>query len=391
MPKILRVLFAGMMLATLGVLLPQHQAVLAASPPAISGTVINGTSGEPVAGQDMTLTVFTNSTPTDTKQTVTDSAGNYAFSGLSVNSTVAYSVSTTYKSVQYGSDILQLTADNATQTADIKVYETTTTDPGITLTGGHVIILPASATTLNVLEAWAFTNPGDRTYIGSGSNGATSHFTLPAGATGFVSGNGITADNATRIVTDTMPKIPGTNTIYFTYNLPYQGGQALINIPVDYDIPDLSVLVPDNGVSAQSTTLSQSTQSFQGVNYLVFSGVNLKAGQNVDLSLTINPSDVMSPSSSSTQSSRLWLWVLLAVVVLGIVVWQVIPRLRAGGVAVESGEEALPEGEDIEEAVLLERLARLDDRFEAGEIAEDDYRQRRARIKDQLISIREKK
>ncbi len=373
---------------------------LAAGEPAITGKVVNGTAGGgPVDGLEVTLTTYMDFAPSDQQTTVTDTQGNFQFSGLTTNATYSYDLYVTYKGVPYTSDIIYLTTSNATQSAELKVYETTNSDTAVKISAGHMIIVPTSPGVLNVMETWRVNNSGNSTYIGSASDStqATAHFTLPEGATDFSADTGISVFSETGIVTYTLPIVPGASSISFYYSLSYQGSDAAIDRTVDYPTPSLSILVPQNGIVAKSTMLTQTTfQSPQGTTYLYLIGSNLQKGQKLDISLNISQAafsaDTSSnPSSPNTtlQNGISWQLVLLVILALGVVFAVIYPRLKRRGVTVTPvGTGTEGSTTDIEEEVLMERLARLDDSFDAGEIAEAEYKERRAKAKERLMAIR---
>jgi hypothetical protein len=394
--KILKISIGVLLVALLWIAFLTGPA-LAAAPPSISGTITNGTgSGGPVGGQTVTLTTYINASPSGTQTAVTDSQGKYQFNGLSTDTTYGYDVYVTYKGVQYSSDIIQLTAASPDQTADVKVYETTNSNATVSISTGHMILAPTSPGLVNVLEAWGFTNSGDQTYTGPDSKQETAHFTLPPGATNFSASPGTTADTATGIVTDTVPVVPGSDSVGFTYDLSYQGSSATVTLKMDYPTPSFGILIPQNGVTASSTTLTQSSpQSIQGTTYLYFTGTNLKSGQNVDITITVSAAAFSKPapyspgaSNSTTQNSLPWLWLGAVVLVVLLVIAFVFTRLRRNRVSPAAMRTGTAGSADIEEQVLMRRIARLDDRFQDGEIDEADYKQRRAKAMVELLARR---
>ena len=401
--RILRITINVLSIAVLAVIFLAGR-TSAATTASITGTVSNGTAGGgAVGGLDVTLTTYINAAPSATQKTTTDDQGRYQFNDLSTDSTYAYDVQVGYKGVQYTSDLIQLTADSPAQTADLKVYETTNSNADVKISSAHMIVMPVSPGVLSVLEVWAFNNSGDRTYIGADDTGATAQFTLPAGATNFSGSPGVVADSTTGIVTDALPIIPGADSTGFSYTLSYQGSNANIAMKADYDTPSFGILVPQNGVVAKSTTLTQSPpQSIQGTTYLYFTGSDLKSGQIVDFALTVSPSAYSTPPTSNPSSAapssatasllkRPWLWVLVAVLGVGLLFALVYPRLKRDRATVAASGSGSDRSIDIEEEVLLERIARLDDRFDAGEINEAEYKERRAKVKASLLAMKSKR
>jgi hypothetical protein len=182
--------------------------------------------------------------------------------------------------------------------------------------------------------------------------------------------------------------IPGPNSVGFIYSLPYQGEEVSITIPVDYSTPSFSILAPQNGITAKSTTLVQGPpQPIQGTTYLYLSGSDLHAGQEIDVSFNISP-QAFSPAEQgatpgqSSVSGTILLWVggiALAVVVGGVLIYM----LKRRTVEIQLLED---DPEQMKKR-LMSDIAGLDDDFENGEIEEETYTRNRAEKKAQLIEL----
>jgi hypothetical protein len=368
------------------------------SSPAINGKVVDSTAGGgQVNGLEVTLTTYVNSSSTGVQKTTTDDQGNFSFTGLSTDATTEYVASVSYKNVQYTSDQVQLAAATPTQSIQLNVYETTNSDQSIQVTTGHMVVVPSSQGLLSVLEAWGINNNADRSYIGpSQGNPNTLHFTLPPGATNFAGDDGFSVDSTGKTAIYALPLIPGPNTVSYTYTVPFQINQQVsISHPADYAIPSFGIILPQTGITASSKTLAQSApQNLQGTMYLYFTASNVQVGQNLDVSLTASQdaitAAVAGQTGTATTSSRLpWILILGGILALAVIILAMLliaPRRRKAREVSKISESALPDvGTEADR--LLEQIVQLDKEFEAGKIAEAEYREHRAGMKAKLASI----
>lgn len=244
-----------------------------------------------------------------------------------------------------------------------------------------------------MLEIWGFNNSGDKTYVGikNQDTSVTAQFTLPAGATSLSTGPGFAPANSGGKVLYSMPLIPGLTSLSLMYIIPYQSGDVVISRKTDHAVGKFGILIPEKGVEAKSVALKQSdSMNIQDTKYLYFVGSDLPAGKDMDLALKISPqagttsSAVASRTSSSTVP---WPWLLVAVSGLGLIVTIAYPRLKRRPAAA-GGRGHVTRDIDVEQEALLDQIASLDDQFEAGRIAEQEYRDKRARTKARLVQLR---
>jgi hypothetical protein len=223
------------------------------------------------------------------------------------------------------------------------------------------------------------------------------HFTLPSGATEFAGDDGFSVDATGKVATYALPLISGSNTVSYTYTVPFQINQQIsISHPADYAIPNFGIILPQKGITASSKTLAQSApQNLQGTMYLYFTANNVQVGQNLDISLTasqdaITAAAATNQTGATTTASRLpWLLILGGILVLAVIILALLliaPRRRKAREVSKISEGALPDvGTEADR--LLEQIVQLDKEFEAGKIPEAEYRERRAGMKSRLASI----
>jgi len=354
---------------------------LAAGDGVISGQVVNRTAnGSAVSAVGVTLTVYSTGNATSSQQKViADAAGKFEFKGLSTDNGTAYTVSTNFQKADYISDDIVLTAAIPSQSVELDVYDSTTSDENIQVSNGHTVVYVEHGD-LELLEIWRFSNIGDKTFIGTTGNtsGTTLRFTLPSGATSLSPGAGFPVETTATGAVSNVAVPPGVTDATFSYFIPYQGASMTISRRTDYPIASFSLLVQDAGVKVTSTALTPGNpQMINGANFLYFTANNLDRGTEIDASLSgiINPSAAASPNTSVA-----WPWLLAGVVMLGLVGVVAYPRLKNRQITIDS-----PAPKD--EIELLGELARLDNAYEAGRIGEKEYRAQRARVKASLLKF----
>ena len=358
---------------------------LAAGEGAISGQVVNKTAnGSTVSAVEITLTTYLNGTATSDQQKVTtDAAGKFEFKGLPTDSGTAYAVSAIFQDASYASKEINLTSTNFSQTVDLDVYDSTTSDENIQVSNGHMVVYVIQGD-LHVEEIWRFSNIGDRTFIGTRGKtaGTTLRFTLPAGATYLSPGPASSIETTGTGVASNVAVPPGITDVTFSYFIPYQGSSMTILRKTNYPIANFSLLVEDAGVKVTSTALTSGTpQMMNGTNFLYFTANNVAANTELDAAL----SGIINPSAASSETFSLWPWMLGGVGMLGLVVTVAYSQLKKKQTTtVSPAPSDRSSGQSDEDALLME-LAQLDDAYEAGTTGENEYRAQRARAKARLI------
>jgi hypothetical protein len=355
--------------------------VRAADDGSIGGVVISGSANStPVAGLEVRLTVFDDMKAAADYKTTTDDAGNYEFTGLETDLAFSYRLETDFAEMPYVSGFLQFPPDETLIPWDFTVYETTA-DPGVvSLVMAHVI-MAAGEGYLSVTEYHVVANGSSLAYVGAMVEGEewreVLSFAVPEGASALEFAEGLTdirmwpegsgfSDGATLR--------PGMREVVFTYLIPFTEGEKSLDLGFDYPVNALNLLVENRGIEVSTTLVASEPLVMESSQYLVFIGQGIAAGEPINLTLKM--------ASGDTGGIGVWVWVLVALIVGGMVVGVVLiwSRRRAAPVA-----EIEDEGNDS--VILLQTLAQLDDEFEAGKIPEADYQRQRALVKEQLVSL----
>jgi hypothetical protein len=366
------------------VLMPLSAPALAADPGngVIEGRLLNGTSGLSVPNYELTLKTYLNDIEVALGTTETDAGGGFVFSGLSTAPDYSYNITLVYQEAEYNTEWTVFSPGETTKSVDVIVYDVTTSDEAIEVELSHTIIY-IDRDGLLVKEFYLFTNDTDLTYIGfkpdadSGTR-RTLRFYLPDGVgeiqpAGDLMSCCIYRSNSGFV--DSMPVIPGTRDISYSYRVSYDSGEYLLSRKVDYPVADYYLMVQGEGVVITSDRLTREEPlEMGGTMFSYFSASALAPGETLVAAIS-------GLAQVGDQNAVTWVTLAVAVMVVGAVSGYLLMRKKRPQPV---GQEA---DLDRQRQRLLVELARLDDDFEAGKIAEDNYRRRRQVVKAGLIEL----
>ncbi len=374
------VLLAALLVLILSLPLP----VLGAEDPTgtIEGQLINGTAGgSSVADVEVHLKTFTNN-ETGNLTTKTRSDGKFTFSTLSIMPPNTYQIFLTYRNAEYLGDNISFVHGQTSKSANITVYDSTSSDASIKIKNAHTIINMGQGT-LDIMVMYDFINDTDRAYVGNLT------FSLPPEAFEVEYGYGLVAANIISRpdgFTDTMAMLPKgkeiSREIIYYYNVPYTGGDYNYHQKLNYPVVQFDLLVQDDNLKVISDQLSNKDPLDMGIKYLHLTGNNLGRGETVSAALSPN-------SAGQTMTIILVAAALIVMIVASFLVYR---RTRGKSKAQPVMAEIRPtpssaaEPEQIDQRLLAE-LAQLDDDFAAGSIQEEAYRAQRAAKKAQLVKL----
>jgi hypothetical protein len=350
----------------------------------LTGQLINGTpgGGGSVADKEVTLITYLNGSPlADTPTMRTDADGRFTFSGLDTGPEYGYDTVASYEGVDYWSELSDtgdLPAFAPGQTdlnIIIKVYETGADEGSVFLMLSHMI-LSAQADSVLVTEYYVFVTTDNRTFVGNTGDPGVLHFSLPNGAAGLEVAYGPGQNQVVAEADgfwDTRPVRPGGSEVGYTYTLAWRSGKLDLTRPVDYPTARLDLVVPEGSLDITGPGIvSEDSISIGGNVYAHYSAEDLVPGQ--DLTMTIS-------RASGGGPGVVWL-VLLGLLAVVVVLAAVYLFRRRRPAAVPVGGDTVSRQQQ-----LLGELAELDDRFDAGEIDEADYRKLRDAKKTELARL----
>lgn len=409
-PKVLGALAASILVALLFMALPlppAHAQTPTGGAGKIDGQLVDGTKDANLANTaGLTITLHSaaaGATSTISKTAQADANGRFAFSNLETISSTRYLLIANYQGVDYYSDILNFDQNQTTLPVSMTVYETTTDPTAVKITQTH-FVFDVQTRQFNVLQIIAVQNSTDRAYIGPPGSGVGPHRTtigLPflAGAQNLQFDNPAADDSTlrgTESLSYTLPIVPGSDQIVYTYQLPFTPPTYNFNLKVPFDTDKFRILLADVGGTIQSTQLTAPapfpTQS--GQKFILSSMDNVKAGTVVTANFVNLPTTVAdqtpstanpatSPAATSTNNNMQVVGGVVlgiaAVAALGLLLYPILRRRRAQAAPVSSDANLRME--------LLQDIADLDDEFEAKKITEEEYRARRAELKSELLEL----
>jgi hypothetical protein len=197
---------------------------------AVTGVVMNGTTGKPQAG----ATVALNKLATATGIELVDQAKSGPDGSFTINQTPQgpHVIRTAFDGVTYNH---MLPPGAPTTNLRLEVYNASK-NPGEAKVSKHMILFEPAQGQMTVNETMLLTNPG-KTAWNDASGGGTVQFFLPAGASGKAEVKA-TAPNSVTIGVATVktskpdvyavdfPIKPGDSRIDITYSTPYTSGEA---------------------------------------------------------------------------------------------------------------------------------------------------------------------
>jgi hypothetical protein len=358
----------------------------------IRGQAIDGTNGgRPVTGLEVTLTAYGADGSKETSTAQTDAEGSFRFAGLSISKGDVYQVTADYQGATYRSEALSFTAGQDELVAEVIVYQATENDAALRIERAHVVVDLASDG-FAVTEMLLIRNDGDGTYVGSGpkvisGKAATLRFSLPPGAELVNIGESlmrcciVATDDG---FVDTMPVMPGTRTILYVYSVPYPEKASELRRTYAYPADRMDVFLSDGAALADVPGFSPAGKvEGQDSTYGRWTGGGLAAGEHIVIRLEGLPSqrEAEATRAASTRKTTGWLLVTAAAIPLALVYpswrrWQARSEITEAEAGVDETKES-----------LLQRVADLDDAFEAGEISEAEYQVERAVLKQRLLAL----
>ena len=369
----------------------------------ITGKVIQGTAdGASVAGVEVTLEGFVDFEPVVTFTATVATDGSFSFANLGTDSSVVYFASASLGEISYSSPILMFGEGQTSLETTVNIYGSTDDDSGITIERAHWIIDPQPGALL-IAQIYAYGNSGDRAFTGKTVEGAempvTVAISVPPSAVEISFENGELGGRFQQVghtIYDTAPIVPGSETrqVVVNYVLPFDGTSAEFEGSLPYAASSLNMLTPDlEGMQVEVTGLeSVGPQDIQGEAYLMWQRENVAPDQTVTVKLSglleageVDPRAVEGAGASSGSVPQLADWTpwtmggVLLLALAGVFAWAWRARMTQSGDQIALARRHRKE--------LIQRIAKLDDLHAMGEVSDQNWRQQRARIKAELLTI----
>jgi mono/diheme cytochrome c family protein len=403
----------------------------------VRGRLVQGTAGGEVipAGLPMQLYALdVHGNLAGVYQGESGEGGAYLFEGVARAMGNIYLVQVSYDGIAQGAQLGAINGDEQTVSRDITVYERTTDSSTIAITWAQMLVNYAPIEQFG-LEVWLrveLANTGDRIVTLDETAGPNNWFVslaieLPPAAFGI---QPMQAEGSQRydvqviegvpVVRDTWPLRPGqVHTVTIAYYLPYEDG-AVIDQAFGYPVVDGAVLLPNDTVRLVSAQLDEAGAwryrvSAGGVRVTElapdekinpdkdFSLVKehllnkpLAGDERLVFELVGRPTrtlDVMAVSLPADENGADAVPLILAaagLLIIGVagVMWMRQRQATAAGLLAlraADGWQSPPAGAGKD--ALLAAVAALDDAFEAGDLDDRTYQERRALLLERLLPL----
>jgi cytochrome c len=366
---------------------------------AISGQVLNGTTGGVLADGTVSLRAFTpDLQEAASLETALDSEGRYAFEVNDASPDWVYMTSIDYADIGFSSSPERLEGGEPRLEMPITVFDSTDDPSGIKIEQVHMI-MDFAGDNVSVSEIYVLSNLEPAVFVGETgiAEEGTLKLALPAGAQNvdfqrsfrsfenFLPATEVISTNEGYV--DTVPVRPGEGAmnLLVSYDLPFEDGMQ-IGHPVFYETSSATLVMPEVGVKVTGDGwISQGSQQMGDMGSInSYSRPGLQAGEAVTFTLEGRPTAAAAATVGGRSSpDNNTLAILLGGATL---------LLVAGGAAYTiqtwrtDAEEAVEiQADQVDN--LLYALASLDETFEAGNLEEAVYQERRAKLVEQLAVI----
>jgi len=324
----------------------------------------------------------------------TDAHGGFYFGQLATGPEYTYVVGIRYEEHLYRSDPVVL--DPAPQVSGMimvvaeppgQATEAATTTSPIRL-ANHRIVVVLHEDHLSVREVLHLVNVAATPYRGvsmaPGSPPFSLALPLPQDYANLSGIQGLVAEHVRTYASGvyyTAPLAPGTHRVEYTYALPLQRKVSTLLLPRVLDTAALDVLVEDTRLAATSDLPFAGRVTFEAQTFLHFRGTELTAQSRswVQLVRHTGPDPLLRLSAYG---------LVIVLACLGIVV-PFYERRHSRALQVTPQPLSLAQRQELStrKQRLLQSIVRLDEQYEAGQIAERAYQQLRQAEKAQLLAL----
>jgi mono/diheme cytochrome c family protein len=363
----------------------------------ISGQVISATADGRVP-PDLLITLhgFDEMQQALTASTPLLPDGTFVFENVEMPEGRAFLASLESEGVAYSSDVGVVEGGSTELSLPITFYETTTDLDVISVDRLHLLFEYVEPDTLRVIELYIISNQSDRILVAEKEGEPVLSFTLPAGASNLQFEDGTLGDRFSQTpggFGDSAAIRPGVSQhqVVYSYDLHY-ARKLEFSHPLDLPVNAVVLLLPADGIKVSGEQLRQmGPTDLQGITYEMYSTGRMEAGSDLLLTVSGKPGGGAGFITSSGSGSSLLIGLLAfgsALIIGGVWLYRRSRFVRGSkGAGEQNGggaEELGIWGEDEDANTLMDAILALDDRYQAGELPEVAYKERRAELKARL-------
>jgi len=350
----------------------------------ITGSVINASGGDIPIGTEITLHGFDEMQMVISSTTTIDPDGTYSFPGIEMPMGRIFFSTLQHQGVTYGSEVNEIQSEIQELDLPINIYDTTTETIDLKVDRMHLFFEPMDDNTIRVAELYIISNNGNKTIVATQPGEPNIRFNLPKGAQdlqfqeGELGGRYVLTEGG---FGDTLPVYPGSGEyqVLLSYTLPYQRKLELsqtMTMPVDAIV----VMIPQGSYKIKGADFDQvENREVQGMSFEMYNHSGLEAGEK--LSMTVSGKAGKLLTSSKRGSLVIGLGSLgLVLILLGLwIYWRNKKENESGPLKVVDGVPPVEKEESPES--LMDAILAIDDLYQAGELPENAYLERRTELK----------
>lgn len=356
----------------------------AQEPAQLTGSVVNlSEDGQPPAGLNVTLHVFTPSGGVDTLTTTTNPDGAFAYPNVPTGPDVRYALTAVYREITYGVE-----PKNLQSPIILGVYETTNDLAALNIDSHILIIRDADPKEkiVSAAEIILISNLQDRAFqpiMQPASAMNFLRFTVPPGSAGLQVQSDLPQGDVMDVGTGfglaaAVP--PGSHQVSFNYTFPYEDGRAAFSPTFLQGASIFRILIPEGLGEATAAGMTEAQQTTIGdTDYRVWSVPNLPQRAGLDIELTGLPQPSLWQRTTAAVEDNYIIVIAIPTLVAATLVAILLYSLRR-----RPTPNANPQ-------TLIDEIARLDNLHEDGQIDDSEYRQRRTELKRRLQNALEYK
>lgn len=296
----------------------------------------------------------------------------------------------TFKGAVYRSDIAESGSDTTDLSLSVEIFGTTTNTSALSIDRMHIFLDFNKPETLRVGEILIFSNFGDKTVVAEKEGVPILNIALPENYTnlqfqnGDIGGRFLLTEEGVGDTSD-IPPGAGVHQVTLFFELPYTGKPLQIDQNIRYPLGAVIVMTPTGDVRVKSAQLEDmGLRQIEGGTIHVYAGEGIQSEASLSYTVSGAPAQATSiqEAGQGTQISNLLIGLaVFSAALIAAAVWMMRSRQEAA-ISLQS--------EDPQDAVaLMDAIIALDEQYEAGDVAPDEYKQRRAALKAQLRVLTE--
>lgn len=374
----------------------------------ITGTVTNGTTGEPQGGVAIRLLGGSQDDEGNFRQDVeadatTDGKGRFEFPELPAGQDRAYTLDARFDGGNFPGGVVMIASGGDVIEVTQRVWNTTTDPRSIVIQNNRMFLLKGEDGA-SVVESYEIVNVSDEAYIGRGAGSAGPQNESGAGQASASADEPIPSlsfsfpedarregiqivdsdldipqllDTETGIsITSAVP--PDETNITFAYSLRVNTGQVDLSRRALYPTLNLSVFAEPPFVIDSPRLVADGDATIEGVTY--------KQYRSRD-SITEGNSIPILGTARGDGDSALTVGALAAGALLVILLGFGLLRSRAGRRAARESPKRGPGQPPAARADLLVAIAQLDLEYRDGQLDEDEWKAKRGQLKARLVKV----